>query len=169
MTVSTERPLPPQRPGRTEVIAEFDPGVLKAPFALRLGALFIDYIILISIPVLTLLLGVYFGGARNGQAGATSNSTGWLLGALLCLTNFLILPAVNGQTIGKMLAGIRIVKINGTGVSFGTILLRHFLGYLLTAATLGLGFVLAALGRNGRALHDLVARTVVVYARRRIR
>jgi uncharacterized RDD family membrane protein YckC len=169
MTVTAERSISSQRPGRKEVIAKFEPEELKAPFVLRCGALCIDYILLIAIPVITLLIGVVFGGAATSRTGGVSNSPGWLLGTLLCLTNFLILPSVGGQTIGKMVTGLRIVKMNGNGVSFGTILLRHLLGYFLTAITLGLGFLLVAFGRNGRALHDLVAGTVVVYAKRRIR
>jgi uncharacterized RDD family membrane protein YckC len=167
MTLTAERSVPSSVPGRKEIITAFEPGILSAPFALRLGAACIDYILLIAIPVITLLLGVFFSGATNSRTGGVSNSTGWLLGALLCLTNFFILPAVNGQTIGKMLTGIRIVKMNGTAVSFVSILARHLLGYLLSALTLGFGFILAAFGRNGRALHDLVAGTVVVYAKRR--
>lgn len=169
MTLTAERSVSPQKPGRKEVIIDFEPAELKAPFALRCGALCIDYILVVSIPVVTLLLGVLFGSTTNSQTGGISNSTGWLLGILLCLTNFFILPAVGGQTIGKMLTGIRIVKSNGSGVSFGTILIRHLLGYFLTVITFGLGFLLSVFGRNGRALHDLVAGTIVVYAKRRVR
>lgn len=169
MTLTAERSVSPQKPGRKEVIIDFKPAELTAPFALRCGALCIDYILVVSIPVVTLLLGVLFGSTTNSQTGGVSNSTGWLLGILLCLTNFFILPAVGGQTIGKMLTGIRIVKSNGSGVSFGTILIRHLLGYFLTVITFGLGFLLSVFGRNGRALHDLVAGTIVVYAKRRVR
>jgi uncharacterized RDD family membrane protein YckC len=168
MTLTAATSVSSQRPRRKEIIAEFDPEELKAPFALRCGALCIDYILLISIPVTTLLLGVLFG-PTNTQTGGFSNSTGWLLGILLCLTNFFILPAVGGQTIGKMLTGIRIVRKNGDGISFSTVLLRHVLGYFLTAATLGFGFIMGAFSGKGRALHDLVAGTIVVYAKRRVR
>lgn len=169
MTSTVERSISSQRPGRKELVADFRPEVLKAPFALRCGALCIDYILLIAIPVITLLLGVSFAGAAGSQAGSVSNSTGWILGLLLCLTNFFILPSVGGQTIGKMLTGIRIVKINGSSVSFGTILLRDLVGYALTAGTLGLGFLFSVFSSKGRALHDYIAGTVVVYAKRRTR
>jgi uncharacterized RDD family membrane protein YckC len=165
MTLTAERSVSSQRQRRKEIIAEFNPAELKAPFALRCGALCIDYILLVTIPVLTLLL----GGATSPQGGGISNTTGWLLATLLFLTNFFILPAVGGQTIGKMLTGIRIVKKNGTGISFSTVLLRHILGYFVTAATLGLGFLLAAFNHKGRTLHDYIAGTTVVYARRSIR
>ena len=68
-----------------------------------------------------------------------------------------------------MLSGLRIVKMDGTGISFGTVILRNLVGYFLTVLTLGIGFLFAALGKNGRALHDLVAGTVVVYAKRTVK
>ncbi|MGH9818982.1 MAG: RDD family protein [Pyrinomonadaceae bacterium] len=169
MTSTVERSASSQRPERKELIAEFHPEQLKAPFALRCGALCIDYILMIAIPVVTLLIGVFLGGAARSQTGGVSNSTGWLLGTLLCMTNFFILPAVGGQTIGKMLTGIRIVKMDGSSVSFGTILLRDLVGYLITGVTLGLGFIFSIFSSKGRALHDYIAGTVVVYATRRTR
>jgi uncharacterized RDD family membrane protein YckC len=169
MTLTAERSLPSQRIRGKEVIAAFSPAELKAPFALRCAALCIDYIVLISVPVITLLINVSFGGAATSRTGGVSNTTGWLLGLLLFLTNFFILPSVNGQSIGKMLTGLRIVKMNGRSVSFGTILLRNFVGYAVTAFTLGLGFLFALIGKNGRAVHDLIGGTVVVYARKTIR
>ena len=169
MTLTAERSVPSQRTGGKDIVNAFVPAQLKAPFALRCAALCIDYIVLVSIPVVTLLVGVYFGGTATSRTGGISNSTGWILGALLCLTNFFILPAVSGQSIGKMLAGIRIVKMDGRNISFSTVLIRNLIGYVLTAITLGLGFLLASVGKNGRALDDLLAGTVVVYARKRVR
>ena len=169
MTLTAERSATSHRPGRKEVVVDFATQELRAPFALRCGALCIDYIVLIAVPVITLLFGVFSGGATNSRTGGVSNSTGWLLGTLLCLTNFFILPTVGGQSIGKMLTGLRIVKMDGTGISFGTVILRNLVGYFLTVLTLGIGFLFAALGKNGRALHDLVAGTVVVYAKRTVK
>lgn len=169
MTLTAERSLPSQRTRGKEVIAAFAPAELKAPFALRCAALCIDYIVLITVPVITLLINVSLGGAATSRTGGVSNTTGWLLGFLLFLTNFVILPSVNGQSIGKMLTGLRIVKIDGRSVSFGAILLRNLIGYAITALTLGLGFLFALISKNGRALHDLVGGTVVVYARKRFR
>jgi uncharacterized RDD family membrane protein YckC len=54
--------------------------------------------------------------------------------------------------------------MDGRSISFGTVLLRHLVGYALSVLTLGLGFLLALIGSNGRALHDLIAGTIVVYA-----
>jgi uncharacterized RDD family membrane protein YckC len=38
----------------------------------------------------------------------------------------------------------------------------------LTLLTLGLGFIFSAFNRKGRALHDYLAGTVVIFGRRRV-
>jgi uncharacterized RDD family membrane protein YckC len=67
---------------------------------------------------------------------------------------------VGGQTIGKMLVGIRVVNVDGSTVAVGAALLR-FGGYFGSLVVFGLGYVMAALRRDKRALHDLIAGTRV--------
>jgi uncharacterized RDD family membrane protein YckC len=70
------------------------------------------------------------------------------------------LHAVAGQTIGKMLVAVRVVGLDGELPGVGPALARYF-AYFLSVATLGLGFLIAGLRRDKRALHDLVAGTRV--------
>ena len=151
-----------------ERIVDFSPQSVKAPFLLRCGALIIDYIVFVSIPVICLLLSKYMGNDGAKLLNSELNNAGWLIGMLLGLANFIILPMLNGQTIGKMLTGLRIVRLDGSTPSFGSILFRQTFGYLLTAASLGIGFFISVLSKKGRALHDYVAGTVVIYANKRI-
>jgi uncharacterized RDD family membrane protein YckC len=67
-----------------------------------------------------------------------------------------------------MITGLRIVKIDGQAVPFGTILFRHTFGYLLTVLTAGLGFMFSVLNPKGRSLHDFISGTVVIYGNKRI-
>ncbi len=158
------------RPSRnTEVVVDFKPEQVKAPFFLRCGALLTDYIVFISIPVIGLLLGRYMGNDGAKLIAGSLNDTGWLIAVLLGFTNFIVLPIFTGQTIGKMLAGLRIVRIDGGPVSTGSIIFRQTFGYILTIATLGIGFLFSLIGRKGRALHDYISGTVVIYADRQIR
>lgn len=160
----------PVRPSRNnEVVVDFKPEQVKAPFFLRCGALLTDYILFISIPVIGLLFGRYMGNDGARLLGGSLNDAGWLIAVLLAFTNFIVLPIFSGQTIGKMLAGLRIVRSDGRPASTGTILLRQTLGYGLTIASLGSGFLISVVSSKGRALHDYVAGTVVIYADRQIR
>ncbi|MEO8572357.1 MAG: RDD family protein [Pyrinomonadaceae bacterium] len=155
--------------GTREVIVGFSPEALRAPFLLRCGALIIDYIVVISIPVIGLLLSRFSGndGAKLLNEGISSAS--WLVALLVGITNIVLLPMFSGQTIGKIVTGLRIVRIDGTAPPIGVIALRQTAGYFLTLASVGLGFFLSVFSSKGRALHDYISGTVVIYADRRVR
>lgn len=133
----------------------------RAPFSLRCGAFLIDYIILIGIVAFSTLLARVMGGGARMSGDATE--TGGLLIALgVAILNFVLLTAWRGRTLGKWATGLRIVRRDGQPVSVARSLLRHLVGYPLSMLTLGLGFLIAAFNSNGRALHDVIAGTVVI-------
>ena len=168
MNAKASREIPAKRAANLEKIVDFSPEELAAPFLLRCGALTIDYILVISVPVICMLVSRYIGNDGAKLLSSELNNTGWLIAILLGLTNMIILPLFSGQSLGKMLTGIRIVSSDGRSVSFGTILIRHTFGYLFTVLTLGLGFLLSAVNKKGRALHDYIAGTIVIYGNKRI-
>jgi uncharacterized RDD family membrane protein YckC len=133
----------------------------RAPFSLRCGALLIDYIILVGIMAFSTLVARMFGGGARSSGDATE-TMGLFIALGVALLNFVILTAWQGQTVGKWATGLRIVRRDGQGVGVGRLLLRHLVGYPLSLLTLGLGFLVAAFNANGRALHDVIAGTVVV-------
>jgi uncharacterized RDD family membrane protein YckC len=134
---------------------------LRAPFALRCGAVLIDYILVASILAFsTLIARMLGGGART--AGASSETFGVIIALAATVVNLGVLAGTTGFTVGKWATGLRIERTNGLPLSFGRAVLRHFVGYPLSLATLGIGFALAAFSSRGRALHDLIADTVVV-------
>jgi uncharacterized RDD family membrane protein YckC len=167
MSSRVERAVPAKAIRTVQVIVDFDAERLKAPFLLRCGALLIDYILLVSVPVISLLFGRYFEYDGAKLLNSEISNAGWLILILLILTNFVIFPMFSGQTIGKILTGLKIVKIDGNPASFSRLLMRHLVGYPLTVLTFGLGFLFSVLNQNGRALHDFLAGTIVVYGRRR--
>jgi uncharacterized RDD family membrane protein YckC len=67
-----------------------------------------------------------------------------------------VLHAFGGQTVGKMVVGVRVVAADGRPLSLGAALLRYF-AYFVSVATLALGYLMAGLRRDKRALHDLLA------------
>lgn len=148
---------------RAEKVVDFAPTELQAPFFLRCSAIFIDYMVLLAIPVGWLLIETMMGDGTK----ATVGSTVWMIGIILWLANFLLLPLLRGQTIGKLLTGLTIVNLDGTRVGIAGIIRRNIFGYLLTAATLGFGFLYAAVNSSGRAIHDIVAGTIVVHGRKK--
>jgi uncharacterized RDD family membrane protein YckC len=65
-----------------------------------------------------------------------------------------------------MLMGLTIVRLDGSKVDLGSILRRNLLGYAATALTFGTGFLISAVNRSGRSLHDVIGGTVVIRARK---
>ena len=146
-----------------ETVKGFDPESLQAPFMLRCGALIIDYMIILMVPVLSLLLGRFFQYDGSKLLSSELHNTGFLIALLLCVTNFIIFPIFSGQTIGKMMTGLRIVTMDGTNPGFGKIIIRNTFGYLLTVLTGLLGFMIGIFTNYGRTLHDYLSGTLVVY------
>lgn len=153
--------------------------VVLASRLARLGAVLIDTAI-IALPAILLAIAVPafadYAVRAGGQTSASSNGT--LIVALslfgLATIAFVIYQFVllyrNGQTVGKKVVGIRIVRPDGSRASFPRLLfLRYAVPGLIGAIPfVGLAFsVLDALfifGESRRCLHDMIADTIVVTA-----
>ena len=168
MSARVERQITSKSIRPEQIIVNFDAERLKAPFMLRCGAIMIDYIILVAIPIISLLIYKYSGREPSKILNNEIFNAGWLIMVLLALTNFVILPLLVGQSIGKMLTGLRVVKKDGRAPSLASLCLRHLIGYPLTIMTLGLGFFISIINSKGRALHDFIAGTVVIYGQKQI-
>lgn len=104
-------------------------------------------------------------GSRPLQAGLcyAARWSGVAAGSLFAYAYPLFFWTVTGQTPGKALIGLRIVRLDGRPMSLLTSVLR-LVGFHLSTIAMGLGF-LAILGDDKRqAWHDKIARTCVVYA-----
>jgi len=71
-----------------------------------------------------------------------------------------------GQTPGKFVMSIRVIKANGSAISDTDAVIRA-IGYNASAMFLGLGFIWAFIDRNNQGWHDKLARTYVVRSARR--
>ena len=71
--------------------------------------------------------------------------------------------SADGRTPGMALLGLRVVRSTGARLSGGRAVART-LAFPLSFLVCGLGFALILVQHDRRALHDLIADTVVVYA-----
>jgi uncharacterized RDD family membrane protein YckC len=166
---SKQEALPAKALNRKPTIANFDAVAMRAPFYLRCGAVAFDYLLIIIWPVFGLLLGRSLGIDGAKLLTGELNNIAWLIAILVGLSNNLLLPLVTGQSLGKMAAGLRIVTSEGGHPQARALLFRQTLGYLLTVATFGLGFLFSVFSSKGRALHDYLAGTQVVFGSTSIR
>lgn len=168
MSAKVEKAVPIRKSRAEEIVVDFDAEKLKAPFLLRCGALLIDYIFIVSFPTISFIIGRMMGQDGVKLLNSELTNAGWLIAVLIGLTNFIIFPTFAGQSLGKMLTGLRVVKADGGIPSYKNLLLRHFVGYPITVLTGGLGFLFSILNNKGRALHDYIAGTEVIYGQRKV-
>ncbi len=126
--------------------------IAYAGFGRRLLAVILDEIIL-SIPVVGLGFALTFGGS----GGSGSNIL------LAIVYEALLIALWNGQTIGKLAMGIRVVTADGTPVPVGMAFARAGMK-LVSGAALGLGYLWMLWDPNKQTWHDKVAKTYVVKA-----
>jgi len=118
---------------------------------------------------------MYFAGMRVGSCSPIQehtifaiacNISTWILDAFsigfspIYLLFFWILA---GQTPGKRLMGLRIVRMNGGRMTL-LVGLRRLLGYLVCLLSLGVGFLWVLIDDERRGWHDNIAGTCVVYS-----
>ncbi len=177
--------MPPPGAGGPPVAAEaagpVDERHVLAGWWPRVGATLIDWVIVgIGAVELTVALTApfsigFFGGDDIGFASLV---VGFLI-AIVCVSIVALLyaPALmartNGQTLGKMALGIRVVRANGRRVDFGWAMLREVaVKALLFGVAGGLTGGLAQLAdylwplwdEENRALHDMIVDSRVIRA-----
>jgi uncharacterized RDD family membrane protein YckC len=106
------------------------------------------------------LIGSLVGEVRPGWIVPTALAVGW---ALTVATYFIAFWTTTGQTPGMRLMHVRVVARDGTALGPGRALVR-LAGLLLAIVPLFAGFLPALVDDRRRALPDLLAGTVVVYA-----
>lgn len=167
----TNAPPPPAWADRQQIAtAEFGP---PGGFWIRFVAYLIDGLVLL-IPIL-ILVGIFAAiivlahdqTADEGEyhpliIGGTilllvgSITINWLYEALMT-------SSPRGATYGKLALGLRIVGADGTQLSFGRATARHFAKYMVTPLVpLAIGYIMAAFTNRKRALHDMIAETLVI-------
>ncbi len=130
----------------------------RAGFWIRLVALIIDSIIL---GVVQFIITLVFGGLDDPTTETTLSS---VISLILTFIYFVWFQSRNnGQTFGKKITGIRVANLDGGRVSIGMMALREIIGKTISAIILLIGFLMAA-GKSKRALHDYIARTIVIRA-----
>lgn len=103
-------------------------------------------------------------GGMSGSAGALMGiqMVGNLIGMLLGMAYYAGMHASSSMaTLGKMAVGIKVVRSDGSRISFLRGVGRYF-GLFVSSITLGIGFFMAGFTERKRALHDMLCDTLVV-------
>jgi uncharacterized RDD family membrane protein YckC len=129
----------------------------------RVLAIIVDGLVL---GVLFWVLSLIFGtsSAEGGMASASLGTLGTLLYAILAFAYFTLLEGNRGQTLGKMLLGIKVVREdNGEVPGLGAAAIRTVLRLIdvLPFAYL-VGYISILITSKNQRLGDMAANTLVV-------
>src|SRR5438874_8549821 len=129
------------------------PGLVVAGFGRRFLGLVIDGIIiaLVTSPL-----------ARTVEVGPNHVPIGYnpVAAPAQFLSAWLMIALVNGQTLGAMAMGVRVLRTNGSRVDLGRSAARAAMA-IVSGLAIGLGYLWAAWDVEKRTWHDMVADTRV--------
>jgi len=130
----------------------------------RLVAYIIDgFIVGVAAGIIDSIINAIIRASTSDVSGATVR--GGLVSLVLGLIYFGYLWSRNGQTVGYMALGLRLVRADGQPVSFALGAARYLLIYLSFAICLIPAIISAfmiGLGERKQGIHDLIAGTLVV-------
>jgi len=135
----------------------------------RFLAALTDTFFIFIIELLVLLPVLFFLGSQT----VAENLTTWVM-ALLSLLAFVFFWGYyiffeliwNGQSPGKRIIGLRVVRRDGTPVTFSEVLIRNLLRIIdLLPTGYGIGLIVMFIDSQSRRLGDMAAGTLVVHDR----
>jgi uncharacterized RDD family membrane protein YckC len=143
-----------------------------AGFWLRLGAVLIDGVILwgfnyLMTGIWNISTGLVWSSISTQQIGdavtvpVTHIGWRWLLFLIVFVAYFMVFWAWRGQTPGKMLARIKITYLDGSNIGWNGAFIR-FVGYLISAVFLFIGFFWLPFDARKQGLYDKLANTYVI-------
>lgn len=141
---------------------EIDVATQFAGFWIRVGAYFIDLVVMI-IPVL--LISFLFRSvtpAANEIEQAIVEFMDSILSLIVWWIYFAVLHSSQWQaSVGKKAVGLRVVDEKGGRISFGRATGRYFAAFL-SALILCIGYMMVGWTKKRQGLHDMIAGTYVI-------
>lgn len=134
--------------------------VHPAGFWIRFVAVMIDGVVLLVAQGILFGSGWILSGGSLGPGMAIKGVVNFF-GTLIGAAYGIVFHWLWGQTLGKMALQIKVVSMDGGPLSFGQAVGRYFATFL-SAIILCIGFIMAGIRSDKRALHDLLAGTRVV-------
>ena len=164
MTARTGETTPPT-PSRTPAAAQESLQGHYAGFASRFAAFAVDVVVLTAIFLLVLGAINFVASIATGKTVNLNRTDIWVVVgyAVWAFIYFAHFWGLNGKTAGGALFGLQVLREDGGDVS-GRRAIGRTLAFPLSFLILFLGFLGILLGDRRRALHDVIAGTVVVYS-----
>jgi uncharacterized RDD family membrane protein YckC len=123
--------------------------------------LFLTTIGLAFLVLATIYFGGRLGGEINDQVLALAAGSGALIVVSTGFLYFTFFAGASGQTPGKRLFGLKIIRETGEELTYGQAFLRSIY-WVVSLLLFSVGFLMIAFSKQKQGLHDKLARTYVV-------
>jgi len=158
-------------------------GMNPAGFWRRLASFVIDFVLITvsALVISSIILAIIFSIFPNLAEPYTINEYTWdaILAAserqatwldwavyagwiVFVIAYWTIAIAWKGRTVGKLMLGIKVVRTDGSRVSYLRAFARWWAYLVCLPITLGFGFLIIGFNAQKRGLHDLICDTMVV-------
>jgi predicted Zn finger-like uncharacterized protein len=136
----------------------------KAGFWIRAIASILDFFLLGAVQLmLSLLINLVIGLLGIVSEGDPAvNLVLWLFGASLSIGYAVFFIGYCGQTPGKMALRIKVIRTDGSPLSYGRAFLREVPGKFISSILLGIGYLMVAFDGQKQGLHDKIADSYVI-------
>ena len=108
-----------------------------------------------------LIIGIPVGIIGWGLAFAIGVASMMYVAQLASVVLVVYLDGIKGGTPGKLILGMRIVNEQGNYIGIPMAILRY-IGKILSAIIIGIGFLMIAFTEKKQGLHDKIAKTFVI-------
>ncbi|MGN1168305.1 MAG: RDD family protein [Lachnospiraceae bacterium] len=145
--------------------------VTYAGFWVRLAAYLIDsMIVFVGLLIVRLILLGVMSAAKDTALGGNLLFQYNLKDIVLYVMEalyFILFTYYTGTTIGKRLMNLKVVRADGEEkLSLLNVIYRETVGRFLCGVICGIGYILAGIDGEKRGLHDILADTRVIYAKK---
>lgn len=155
----------PPRPPMPGVYPNPMDAVPKATFWMRAVATLVDAAIVFGLQMmlggLLALAGTVTVVGSDGGAGETAFIVHFF-SYLISFTYYIFFTGYCGQTPGKMVLRIKVVRQDGSPISYGRAAFREVPAKFLSGIIFGIGYLMVIFDDQKRALHDRLSDTYVI-------
>lgn len=139
-------------------------GFWRRALAIWMDGFFIQFLLFLAFMTLRFTLPDSMGRSMVSYSTFATGYVFFSIGALMNMAYYTIFHGMGGQTPGKWVVGVKVIRDNGEEMTLGYAFLR-WVGYLVSYTFLCLGFLWVAFDGRKQGWHDKIAGTLVIRTR----
>lgn len=131
-----------------------------AGFWMRFWAYMVD--VLVTSSISTILLNPFSALDKASPLGWTYTG---MIAVLIFFIYFVLMTKYFGQTLGKMIFGLKVMRKDGTPLTWNDVLFREVIGrfFYRVFGIAKILYLIIAFDKQKRGIHDMIADTIVVH------